>query len=96
MGEGRYIEGVRDIKENSALRKLIGFGKMPSSSTFCGWLRWMAVVKFKVFNLFNSRIIRQRLRRDGRGGYILWVDYAFTKRRKAVQPNLIGNFGIKE
>lgn len=81
-GGGRHIEDVREIAEDKALRKLIGLSRMPSSSTFGDWLRRMALVGLRVVRFINGWIVRQRLRRDKRRGYTLWVDSTLIEAEK--------------
>lgn len=81
-GGGRHIEDVREIAEDRALRKLIGLSRMPSSSTFGDWLRRVALVGVSVVKQVNGWIVRQRLRRDERKGYTLWVDSTLIEGEK--------------
>lgn len=81
-GGGRHVEDVREIAEDSALRKLIGLSRMPSSSTFGDWLRRMALAGLRVVRFINRLIVRQRLRRDKRNGYTLWVDSTLIEAEK--------------
>jgi len=81
-GGGRHIEDVREIEQDKALRRLVGISRMPSSSTFGDWLRRMALVGIRVVKRVNSWIVKQRLLRDERKGYTLWVDSTLIEAQK--------------
>lgn len=74
-GGGRHIEDLREIRDDKALRRVLGLEKMPSLSTFGDWL-WRQGQGEGIDSMeeVNRRLARKILSRDRKGFYTLDVD----------------------
>lgn len=77
-GGGRHIEDLREIKDDKALRKVIGAQDIPSTSTFGDWLKRMGRGKgLYGVKKVDEKIVKDIVKRHEGNDYTLWVD-AFT------------------
>jgi len=74
-GGGRHIEGIREIRDDFALRGLIKMKKMPSLSTYGDWLvREGKTGGLEAMQRVNSEVVRAVCLRDKEEEYNLDVD----------------------
>ena len=75
IGGGRQVEDLREIRDDQALRSLIGLDRFPSSSTVGDWLaRWGKRGGRKAMNTVNEDVARTIVNRTGGGDYTLDID----------------------
>lgn len=83
-GGGRHIDDLREIREDRALRRLIGLKGIPSSSTVGDWLARTG--GGEGLRCFKRGVIdgatRKALRRDKRKEYTLWSDPTLIEAEK--------------
>lgn len=82
-GGGRHIEDLREIRDDMALRKLIGMEEMPSSSTFGDWL--MRVSEgggVEGMEKVNEEEVREILLKDKEEEYTLDADATVIEAEK--------------
>lgn len=74
-GGGRSLEDLRQIREDTGLRDLLGLSSMPSSDATGNWLRRMgAGPGLDGLAAVNRDLLRRGMKRDGRTGYTLDID----------------------
>ena len=82
-GGGRHIEDLREIREDGALRGLIGLEEMPSCSTFGDWLvRVGQGGGIEGLAGVNKEVVGEILAKDEREGYTLDVDATVIEAEK--------------
>jgi hypothetical protein len=83
-GGGRHIEGLREVAEDKALRRIIGMEGMPSASTVGDWLRRMGSDEgLRRLKQVTDETMRKSLRIDDRQEYTLWSDPTLIEAEKA-------------
>jgi hypothetical protein len=83
-GGGRHMEGLREMEEDKALRRLIGLRAVPSASTVGDWLRRMGGGEgLKRFKRAIDETTRKALRLHGASEYTLWSDPTLIESEKA-------------
>jgi len=81
-GGGRHIGDLREIRDDLALRRLIGLEEMPSCSTFGDWL--VRVGKgggIEGMAGVNEEVVGEILAKDEREAYTLDVDATVIERK---------------
>jgi hypothetical protein len=74
-GGGRHIEDLREIRDDKALRRLIGLYKMPAVSTYGDWMRRVGESGgIKGSAVLNRQVVRDIVGRDKTLRYTLDVD----------------------
>lgn len=74
-GGGRHIEDLREIRDDKALRRLIGMRQMPALSTFGDWMRRVGEGGgVGGLSRVNKAVVDKILRKDKRDHYTLDVD----------------------
>ena len=74
-GGGRHIEDLREIRDDTALRNLIGLKVMPSLSTFGDWLIRMGEQGgVEAMEKLNREVFRKILTKDKNEEYTLDID----------------------
>lgn len=82
-GGGSAVEDLREIRQDHALRRLVGLTTVPSSSAVGDWLRRMGERGgLKGMQRVNTAIVQEVIRRDSREGYTLIVDPFIVKAEK--------------
>jgi hypothetical protein len=82
-GGGRHIEDLREIRDDVALRRLIGLEEMPSLSTFGDWLsRCGDKSGVEGIGRVNGEVARRILRKDQTQRYTLDVDATVIEAEK--------------
>jgi len=82
-GGGRHIEDLREIRDDVALRRLIGLEEMPSLSTFGDWLsRCGEKSGVEGIGRVNGDVARRILRKDQTQRYTLDVDATVIEAEK--------------
>jgi len=82
-GGGRHIEDLREIRDDVALRRLIGLEEMPSLSTFGDWLsRCGEKSGVEGIGRVNGEVARRILRKDQTQRYTLDVDATVIEAEK--------------
>lgn len=82
-GGGRHIEDLREIRDDDALRALVGLRRMPSVSTFGDWLvRTGAKGGFRAMRAVDEEIAVAILKRTGTADYTLDVDATVIEAEK--------------
>ena len=74
-GGGQALEDLREIRNDAALRELLGLDEMPSSDATGDWLRRMGLGKgLSRLAEVNQELVRMGLERDGFSEYTLDID----------------------
>lgn len=74
-GGGQSLEDLREIRNDAALRELLGLDEMPSSDAVGDWLRRMGLGKGLLrLAEVNRELMRIGLERDGLSEYTLDID----------------------
>lgn len=74
-GGGQSLEDLREIRNDAALRELLGLADMPSSDAVGDWLRRMGLGKgLSGLAAVNRELVRIGLERDGLSEYTLDID----------------------
>ena len=82
-GGGRHIEDLREIRDDRALRRLLGLNKMPALSTYGDWMRRVGEGGgVKGTALVNRRVIRDIVGREKTLSYTLDVDATVIEAEK--------------
>jgi hypothetical protein len=82
-GGGRHIEDLREIRDDKALRRLIGLNKMPAVSTYGDWMRRVAESGgVKGTAVLNRQVVRDIVGRDKTLRYTLDVDATVIEAAK--------------
>ena len=82
-GGGRHIEDLREIRDDKALRRLIGLNKMPALSTYGDWMRRAADSGgIKSTAVLNRQVVRDIVGRDKTLRYTLDVDATVIEAAK--------------
>jgi hypothetical protein len=82
-GGGRHVEDLREIRDDVALRTLIGLERMPSLSTYGDWLaRWGAGGGIRAMRRVNEEAAETIWKRMGRPGYTLDIDGTVIEAEK--------------
>jgi hypothetical protein len=82
-GGGRHIEDLREIRDDVALRRLIGLEEMPSLSTFGDWLsRCGEKSGVEGIGRVNRDVARRILRKDQTQRYTLDADATVIEAEK--------------
>jgi hypothetical protein len=82
-GGGEAIEDVREIRQDEALRQVVGFEGVPSSSAIGDWLRRMGERGgIGGMERVNDGVVRRVLKRDDQKGYTLIIDPTFIESDK--------------
>jgi hypothetical protein len=82
-GGGRHIEDLREIRDDRALRRLIGLNKMPALSTYGDWMRRVGEGGgVRGTALVNRRVIRDIVGREKSLSYTLDVDATVIEAEK--------------
>jgi len=82
-GGGRHIEDLREIRDDIALREIIGLKVMPSLSTFGDWLCRMGERGgIEAMEEINKEVLRRTLLRDKNEEYTLDVDSTVIESHK--------------
>lgn len=84
MGGGDGINDTRKVRDDRALRKLIGMSRVPSVSAIGDWLRRMGANNgVDAMDKINAAIVKKIIARDHRSEYTLIVDPTFIFADKA-------------
>ncbi|NIS71433.1 MAG: IS1380 family transposase [Proteobacteria bacterium] len=96
-GGGEAIEDVREIREDSSLRKVVELGEVPSSSAIGDWLRRMGERGgIGGMERINDGIVRKVLKRDKAKGYTLIIDPTMIESQKReAQMSYLGYKGYR-
>ena len=82
-GGGRHIEDLREIRDDKALRVLVGLRRMPSVSTFGDWLvRTGAKSGLRAMTAVDEGVAGVIWRRTGTADYTLDVDATVIEAEK--------------
>ncbi len=82
-GGGRHMEDLREIREDKALRRLVGLERIPSASTVGDWLvRMGAAEGLDCLKQVVNAATRKALRLDDRTEYTLWSDPTLIESEK--------------
>lgn len=82
-GGGQTIEDIREIREDTGLREITGFKKIPSSSAIGDWLKRIGERGgIKGMEGVNREIARKVIGRDTRESYTLIVDPTIIESEK--------------
>lgn len=82
-GGGRHIEDLREIRDDVALRRVIGLGRMPSLSTYGDWLcRCGSGGGVEGIGRVNAEVVRDILCQDKTEKYTLDVDATVIEANK--------------
>jgi hypothetical protein len=82
-GGGRHIEDLREIRDDEALRALVGLRRMPSVSTFGDWLvRMGASGGFRAMRAVDEEVAGTIWKRTGTADYTLDVDATVVEAEK--------------
>lgn len=82
-GGGRSLEDTRQIRDDEALRKVLGLNRMPSSDASGGWLRRTGGNGgLHGLGMVSRRVLKRALKRDGRKGYTLDIDATAIEAEK--------------
>jgi hypothetical protein len=82
-GGGRHIEDLREIRDDKALRVLVGLRRMPSLSTFGDWLvRTGASGGLRAITAVDEGVAGAIWRRTGTADYTLDVDATVIEAEK--------------
>jgi Transposase DDE domain group 1 len=92
VGGGRHIEDLREIRDDPALRTLIGLRAMPSLSTFGDWLvRRGATGGVRTMRRVDEEIAGAILKRTATADYTLDVDATVIEaEKKEAKPTYKG------
>jgi hypothetical protein len=83
VGGGRHVEDLREIRDDEALRAVVGVGRMPSLSTFGDWLvRAGANGGVKAMRAVDEETAVTILKRTGTADYTLDVDATVIEAEK--------------
>jgi hypothetical protein len=83
VGGGRHIEDLREIRDDEALRAVVGLRRMPSLSTFGDWLvRAGAKGGVRAMRAVDEEIAVAVLKRTGTADYTLDVDATVIEAEK--------------
>ena len=86
MGGGGCIDDTRKVRDDHALRKLIGMSRVPSVSAIGDWLRRMGANNgVEAMDKVNAAIVKKIIASDHRSEYTLIVDptFIFADKREA-------------
>jgi hypothetical protein len=82
-GGGRHIEEIREIRDDFAVRKLVGMAKVPSLSTFGDWLKRVGETGgSEAMEKVNKEVVREVCCRDEEDNYTLDVDATVIEAEK--------------
>lgn len=82
-GGGRSLEDTRQIRDDEALRKVLGLERMPSSDATGDWLRRTGNNGgLQGLGRVCRRVLKRALNRDGRIGYTLDIDATAIEAEK--------------
>ena len=82
-GGGRHIEEIREIRDDFAVRKLVGMEQVPSLSTFGDWLKRVGETGGReAMEKVNEEVVRGVCLRDEEGNYTLDVDATVIEAEK--------------
>jgi len=82
-GGGRHIEDLREIRDDAALRALVGLRRMPSISTFGDWLvRTGASSGINTMRAVDEEVAGSIWKRSGTADYTLDVDATVIEAEK--------------
>jgi hypothetical protein len=83
QGGGRHIEDLREIRDDGALRQMIGLQEMPSLSTYGDWLvRMGASAGVEAMVEVDEAVARTIISRTAREGYTLDTDATVIEAEK--------------
>lgn len=83
VGGGRHIEDLREIRDDEALRALVGLRRMPSLSTFGDWLlRTGASAGLRAMRVVDEEVGGAIWKRTGTSDYTLDVDATVIEAEK--------------
>jgi hypothetical protein len=83
VGGGRHIEDLREIRDDEALRAVVGLRRMPSLSTYGDWLvRAGAKGGVRAMRAVDEEIAVAVLKRTGTADYTLDVDATVIEAEK--------------
>jgi hypothetical protein len=95
-GGGSHIEDIREIRDDRALRELLGLEKMPSLSTYGDWLvRQGKAGGLEAAGRINGHVVKQVCFRDKEEGYTLDVDATVIEAENLIKELKIG-FGMEQ
>lgn len=84
QGGGRHIEDIRQIRDDTGLRELIGLKRMPSLSTYGDWFRRMGNSEaLKSLKHAITRAVRGFLKATAVKELTLWSDPTIIQADKA-------------
>jgi len=81
-GGGRHIEDLREIRDDVALRKLVGMEEMPSCSTYGDWLVRVGQEGSERMEWLNTEVVQKILVKDREERYTLDVDATVIEAEK--------------
>ena len=82
-GGGRSLEDTRQIRDDEALRKVLGLKRMPSSDATGDWLRRTGCNGgLRGLGRVNRRVLKRALKHDGCKGYTLDIDATAIEAEK--------------
>ena len=83
VGGGRHVEDLREIRDDEALRALVGLRRIPSLSTFGDWLvREGAKGGVRAMREVDEEIAEAIVKRTGTADYTLDVDATVIEAEK--------------
>ena len=82
-GGGRHIDDIREIRDDGAVRKLVGMKQVPSLSTFGDWIKRMGEKEGNgAMEKVNEDVVREVCLRDEEENYTLDVDATVIEAEK--------------